>query len=69
VRVQRTAVVLGGTELVSAGGQLAVAFAGAADGVVGGGMAVDVGVEVAERRAAFEFGDGVGDVCGGVAEL
>jgi hypothetical protein len=67
--VQGTAVVLGGTELVSAGGQLAVSFAGAADGVVGGGMAVDVGVEVAEGRAAFEFGDGVGDVCGGVAEL
>ena len=69
MRVQGTAVVLGRTELVSAGGQLSVSLAGAADGIVGCGVAVDVGIEVAQRGAAFEFGDGVGDVCRGVAEL
>jgi hypothetical protein len=37
VRVQRTAVVLGRAELVSAGRQLSISLAGAADGVVGGG--------------------------------
>lgn len=68
VWVQRTAVVLGRTELVSAGGQLTVTLAGAADGVVGRGKVVNVGiVEVAKRRTTFEFGDGVGNVCRGVA--
>ena len=63
MRVQRTAVVLGRTELVSAGGQLSVSFAGAADRVVGVCVGVNVGIRVAQRGAAFEFGDGVGDVC------
>ena len=44
--VQGTAVVLGRTELVSAGGELAVAFAGAADGVVGVCVVVNVRVEL-----------------------
>jgi hypothetical protein len=45
MRVQRAAVVLGRTELVSAGGQLAVTLAGAADGVVSVCQAIDVGIE------------------------